>query len=278
MITIKDILDSHHTRRPIVMGILNVTPDSFSDGGQFDSPSAAVDQARRMLDEGADVIDIGAESTRPGSERIDAQGQIQRLQEVLPALVKAGAMVSMDTTLAAVAAYALDTGAAIINDIAAGRDDAEMLPLAASRGCPIVLMHMLGQPRTMQKSPQYSDVVAEVGEFLSERVEAAIAAGVRRENIILDPGIGFGKTMTHNLELLARVDELAALGLPVLVGASRKRFIGEITGANTPADRVYGTVAAHVAAYLGGATIIRVHDVAAARQSLDVAAAIAARG
>ena len=224
------------------------------------------------------MIDIGAESTRPGSERIDAQGQIQRLREVLPGLAKAGAMVSIDTTLADVAAYALDNGAAMINDIAAGRDDAEMLPLAAARGCPIVLMHMLGQPRTMQKSPQYSDVVAEVGEFLSERVEAALIAGVRRENIILDPGIGFGKTMAHNLELLARIDELAALGLPVLVGTSRKRFLGEITGATAPAERVYGTVAAHVAAYLGGATIIRVHDVAAARQSLDVAAAIAARG
>ena len=223
--TLDDILASPRTRRPMVMGILNVTPDSFSDGGQFASPADAVERAIQMIDEGADLIDVGAESTRPGSRRVDADEQINRLRDVLPALASAGILVSIDTTLAAVAAFAMDHGAAIINDISAGRDDPAMLPLTASRGAGLVLMHMLGEPATMQRSPAYADVVADVRTFLLDRTAAARRAGVAVERIILDPGLGFGKTADHNLALLANVAEFAKLGMPVLIGASRKRFL-----------------------------------------------------
>jgi len=283
MTTLDDILDSPRTRRPMVMGIVNLTPDSFSDGGRFASPAAAVEEARRMIDQGADVIDLGAESTRPGSLRVGADEQIARLRDVLPAVTATGAAVSVDTTLAPVAAFATEHGAALINDISAGRDDPTMLPLAASRRTGLVLMHMLGQPATMQHAPHYDDVVADVRAFLLERIAAARQAGVEAGRIILDPGIGFGKTAEHNLTLLANVAEFAKLGLPVLIGASRKRFLGEVTAATRhihgmatpcPADRVPGTIAAHVAAYLAGATIFRVHDVPSARASLDLAAAV----
>jgi len=256
------------------MGILNVTPDSFSDGGQFASPAAALEWARQMIDEGADMIDVGAESTRPGSRRIDADQQITRLRDVLPGLATTGAIISIDTTLARVAEFALDHGAAFINDISAGRDDPTMLPLAAARNAGLVLMHMLGEPATMQHQPQYDNVVDDVRAFLIERVAAARQAGVRAERIIIDPGLGFGKTTQHNLALLANVAEFTPLGMPVLIGASRKRFLGELSAAANPADRVHATVAAHVAAYLAGATIFRVHDVTAAKASLNVAAAI----
>ena len=298
--SLEDILQSHRARRAIVMGILNVTPDSFSDGGRFFEPGAAIEQASRMASEGADVIDIGAESTRPGSERISAAEQIDRLQAVLPAVTRTGALVSIDTTRAGVARWAMEHGEAIINDISAGRDDAAMLPLAGEARCPIVLMHMLGQPATMQQDPQYADVVGEVVAFLSARVEAATAAGVERSRVIVDPGIGFGKKLPHNLALLGATDRLAAMGHPVLIGPSRKRFIAELSGdRRVPADArrgesaqesaaeaakssqpirlsplVSGTIAACVAAYLA-ATISRVHDVGPARAALDVAEAIA---
>lgn len=272
--TLDEVLNSHRTGRWFVMGVLNVTPDSFSDGGEFLAPAEATARARRLADEGADVIDLGAESTRPGSERVSAGEQIDRLREVLPAAVASGALASIDTTLAEVAAYALDGGAAVINDVSAGRDDAEMLPLAAERGAAIVLMHMLGEPKTMQADPQYDDVVAEVRAFLSARIAAAVAAGVARERIIVDPGIGFGKRLEHNLSLLAGVGELAALGQCVLVGPSRKRFIGELTHQADPQRRGPGTRAACLAARRRGATIFRVHEVAALRQALTVADAI----
>jgi len=274
MTTLEDIFDSPRTGRPIVMGILNVTPDSFSDGGSFASPASALERARRMLDEGADVIDVGAESTRPGARRVSADQQMARLRDVFPAVVATGAAVSVDTTLATVASFALEHGAAIINDISAGRDDPAMLPLAASRDAGLVLMHRLGEPATMQRAPVYGDVVADVRAFLFQRVEVARQAGVRAERIILDPGLGFGKTAEHNLALLAGVAEFVRLGFPVLIGASRKGFLGALTKGTNPADRVHATVAAHVTACLSGATIFRVHDVAAARASLDVAAAI----
>jgi len=271
---VADILNSHRTRRAFVCGVLNVTPDSFSDGGTFLPPEAAVRQARQLADEGADLIDVGAESTRPGSDRVSAGEQIDRVREILPAVTALGIPVSIDTTLAEVAAFALDAGTAIINDVSAGRDDADLLPLAAKRGAAVVLMHMLGAPKTMQADPQYEDVVAEVGEFLAERMAAAEAAGVARERVILDPGIGFGKRLEHNLALLAGVEQLAALGRPVLVGPSRKRFIGELTGETDPQRRGAGTIAACLTARRGGATIFRVHEVGAAVQALRVADAI----
>jgi dihydropteroate synthase len=272
--TLNEILDSHRTGRSVVMGILNVTPDSFSDAGRFLSPAQAVAQARRMIDEGANAIDIGAESTRPGSARVPAGEQIVRLEEVLPAVAKMGAVVSIDTTLAAVADFALEAGAAIVNAVSAGREDPDLLPLVARRGAAVVLRHMLGEPATMQKNPVYRDVVSEVREFLRERLAAAAEAGVPSEKCIVDPGIGFGKKLEHNLALLAGVGSLAELGCPVLVGPSRKRFLGELTGVAEPAGRVAGTVAACLEAWRRGATIFRVHDVAPLAQALKVAKAI----
>jgi len=274
--TVADILDSHRTGRPILMGVLNVTPDSFSDGGRYVGPAAAVEQARRLVDAGADVIDVGAESTRPGSERVSAAEQLDRLREVVPGVVDRAAVVSIDTTRSEVAAFALDAGAAIVNDVSAGRDDPELLPLAAERGSAVVLMHMLGEPKSMQRDPRYDDVVAEVRAFLAERMEAAAAAGVPAERTIVDPGIGFGKRLEHNVALLARIPALRQLGRPVLVGPSRKRFLGELTGRPEPAQRGAGTLAACLAAWRGGATIFRVHEVAPLADALAVARAIEA--
>jgi dihydropteroate synthase len=269
-----DILTSRNHAPPVVMGILNVTPDSFSDGGKYLDPQVAAQQARRLIDDGAEIIDVGAESTRPGADAVPPDQQIQRLEHVIPAVVETGAIVSVDTTSAAVASCALDWGAKIINDVSAGRDDPEILTLTARSGAAIVLMHMLGEPRTMQDNPQYSDVVAEVKGFLAERIEAAVAAGVRKSRIIIDPGIGFGKTLEHNLDLLRGVDELVSLGHAVLVGASRKRFIAKIGGAARAEDRVGGTIAACLAARDAGATIFRVHDVAPVVEALKVHDAI----
>lgn len=274
--TVDDILNSGRTGKPIVMGILNVTPDSFSDGGNFLAPADAIAQVKRMAAEGADVIDIGAESTRPGSGRVSPADQIARLQHILPAVADIGVTVSIDTTSSEVASFALQGGAKIVNDVSAGRDDPAIFAVAAEHGAAMCLMHMLGQPETMQADPQYDDVVAEVKAFLAERVATARAAGVGRERIIVDPGMGFGKTLAHNLSLLAGVAELTALGLPVLIGASRKRFIDDIAGAPDPAARVPGSIAACLAGLAGGATIFRVHDVAATVQALKVAAAIKA--
>ncbi len=253
--------------RPFVMGILNVTPDSFSDGGQF-AGDVAIEHARRMVAEGADIIDIGAESTRPGSDPISLEEEIGRLEGVLEAVVAMGVPVSIDTTKARVAEWALDAGASMVNDVSACRFDPAMAPLVAQRGCPLVLMHMLGMPRDMQDDPRYpGGVVEEIGEFLRQRLDAVAAAGVDRDQVILDPGIGFGKTVEQNLTIIRRLGTFKDLGAPLLVGASRKRFIGEITGRPVE-DRVAGSLVVAVVAADHGADIVRVHDVSETVQAL----------
>ncbi len=260
-------LEEGPRRRPLVMGILNVTPDSFSDGGQYASAAAAVAHAKAMVAAGADLIDIGGESTRPGAQAVTADEQLQRIGPVLEGIRKEGveAVVSVDTRSAAVAEAAIERGASIINDVSAGRHDPDMLPLAAQRGVRLILMHMQGEPATMQKSPTYRDVTGEVAEFLHDRLEAAVDAGVHLDRILLDPGIGFGKRDEHDLQLLREIDRIGALGRPVVVGVSRKRIIGSITGRARAADRVFGTAAAVSWSVARGAAIVRVHDVEAMR-------------
>jgi dihydropteroate synthase len=261
---------------PVLVGVLNVTPDSFSDGGDFLDPAKAASHAAAMLDEGAGIIDVGGESTRPGSHRVTLEEETRRVVPVVEEILseRPDAIISIDTCRAATAEAALGAGARIVNDVTALRGDPRMAEVVAEARCPVVLMHMLGEPRTMQRDPRYADVVREVRDFLAERAEHAVAAGVEPENVILDPGIGFGKTLEHNLALLRHLDELVALGFPVLVGASRKSFLGRITGVEEARDRVLGTVAANVIAYEKGATLFRVHDVRANREALAVARAI----
>lgn len=266
---------------PLVMGILNVTPDSFSDGGLHEDPSTALARAETMLAEGAAIIDVGAESSRPGSQRISPAEQIARLRDILPPLCRLAEgldrLVSIDTTRAEVARFALDAGAAIVNDISAGQDDPAILPLAGEYDARVVLMHMQGQPATMQAQPRYDDVVAEVRDFLAGRLAAAERAGLDPNRCIIDPGIGFGKTTEHNLALLAHLDALAELGCDVLLGPSRKRFIDAVAAAPQPADRLGGTIAACLAGLTRGARLFRVHDVAPVAQALTIARAIAAQ-
>jgi dihydropteroate synthase len=249
--------------RPLVMGVLNVTPDSFSDGGRFDSAERAVARAEEMVAEGADLIDVGGESTRPGSQPVPPDVQIGRVVPVIAALRKQALPVtlSVDTTRAAVAEAALEAGAHVVNDVSAGRDDPGLLPLVARRRAAVVLMHMQGTPATMQDDPRYGDVTREVADFLRERARAAAAAGVDERRVLLDPGIGFGKTAGHNLELLRRLADLAALGRPLVVGTSRKGFIGKVTGVTDPAERLFGTAATVAWSLANGAAVIRVHDV-----------------
>lgn len=262
--------------RPLVMGVINVTPDSFSDGGRFSSTAAAVTQAGALVADGADLLDVGGESTRPGASPVSADEQIHRVVPLIEAIRRAGLTVPVfvDTRLADVALAALRAGASGVNDVSALRQDPHMISVIASRRVPIVLMHMLGTPADMQDNPTYDDVVADVRTFLQERIAFAAANGIPADRVAIDPGIGFGKTTHHNLELLRRIDVLATMGLPVLVGPSRKRFIGEILGIARPGDRDTGTLAAVAAAILGGAKIVRVHDVRAARQVADLCAAI----
>lgn len=249
-------------RPPLVMGVLNVTPDSFSDGGRYLDPAAAADHARAMLDAGADLIDIGGESTRPGSDPVDDDEQIRRVVPVLQSFRgRLPAVFSIDTTRASVAQAALDAGAFLVNDISAGLDDPTMLLTTARRRAPIILMHMLGRPKTMQVAPAYEDVTAEVSGFLNERLIAAGIAGIEVDRILLDPGFGFGKTLEHNLELLRRLREITVLGRPLVVGTSRKSFIGRITGEDEPSRRLFGTAATVAWAVTNGAAIVRVHDV-----------------
>uniref|UniRef100_A0A832ML61 Dihydropteroate synthase n=1 Tax=Eiseniibacteriota bacterium TaxID=2212470 RepID=A0A832ML61_UNCEI len=256
-------------RRVLVMGIVNVTPDSFSDGGRFLAPGAALDHARRLLEEGADVLDVGAESTRPGAEPVPPEEQWRRLGPVIGPLAAEGACVSVDTASAAVAARALDAGAVIVNDVTALRDPG-MAELVAARGAGLVLMHMRGTPRTMQLAPRYGDVATDVIEWLRVRLRAARRAGIQAACIALDPGIGFGKTVRHNLELLARLDELAAFGRPVLVGVSRKSFLGKTL--ELPVDeRLEGGLAATAIAVFQGARIVRTHDVRATVRAVRIA-------
>ena len=257
---------------PVVMGIVNVTPDSFSDGGLSLDRDAALAHGRRLIAEGAAILDVGGESTRPGAAPVSAAEELRRVVPVIEGLAGAGARLSIDTSKAQVAAAALDAGASIVNDVTALRGDPRMAALVAERGCEVCLMHMLGEPRTMQRDPVYEDVVADVRSFLQERLHFAIAAGIAGERIWLDPGIGFGKTIDHNLELLRRLGELVALGRPLVVGTSRKSFLGKITGRPT-GERVAATLATNVLALAAGASIFRVHDVAEAADALAVAAA-----
>ena len=259
---------------PCVMGIVNVTPDSFSDGGLHDDADSAVAHGLLLAGEGAAILDIGGESTRPGSLPVPLDDELARVVPVIERLAAATpALLSVDTTKAAVARAALDAGATMVNDVTALRGDPAMADLVAERGCPVCLMHMLGEPRTMQDDPRYHDVVAEVAAFLEERLAAAVVAGVREEQVLLDPGIGFGKTVRHNLLLLAHLDRIAALGRPLVLGASRKRFIGTLLGAE-PRDRVSGTVATTVLGLARGAAVVRVHDVRPNVEALQVAAAV----
>ena len=254
-----------------LMGVVNVTPDSFSDGGLFLDPEAAIAHGVELAEAGAEILDVGGESTRPGAEPVGVEEELGRVVPVIQGLQ--GSRISVDTSKAAVAAAALDAGAEIVNDVTALRGDPEMAGLCAERDATVVLMHMLGEPRTMQRDPRYGDVVADVKAFLAERLEAAVAAGIAEDRVWLDPGIGFGKTGAHNMELLRRLGELRELGRSLVIGTSRKSFIGRLDG--SPADqRLGGTIASSVLAAAEGADVLRVHDVAEMRQALAVAAAI----
>jgi len=262
--------------KPLIMGILNVTPDSFSDGGKYSTVKAAVTQAEKMLADGADIIDIGGESTRPGSEPVPASEQIRRVVPVIEAIkgLSSSLLISIDTTLAEVAEAAIGAGADLINDVSGGTGDAKMLTLAARLDAPIVLMHNQGTPKTMQDNPYYDDVVGEVVAVLRERVEAALAAGIKKERIIIDPGIGFGKRRQDNIDLLAHLDAFAGLGFPVLLGTSRKRFMGSLCHVEEPAELVTATAVTTALGVMAGVKLFRVHDVKENRQAADVAWAI----
>ena len=262
---------THHRVR--LMGIVNVTPDSFSDGGRFLAPDRAIAHARELAAGGADLLDIGGESTRPGAREVSAEEELARVAPVLEGIRDVDAAISIDTSKAAVAVASLDAGAEIVNDVTALRHDPVLAGLCAERECTVVLMHMQGTPRTMQENPTYDDVVDDVKAFLAERIEFAVEEGIAEERIWVDPGIGFGKTVDHNLELLRRLAELRELGRPVVVGSSRKRFIGELTGREVD-DRLGGTIASNVLALRAGADVLRVHDVAETRQALLVAGSI----
>jgi dihydropteroate synthase len=253
-----------------IMGVVNVTPDSFSDGGAFDDDLAAIAHGRRLIAEGAAIVDVGGESTRPGAGPVPVEEELERVIPVVEGI--SGAQISIDTMKLEVAEKALDAGASYVNDVTAFRHEPEMAALVADRGVDCCLMHMLGEPRTMQDDPRYDDVVDDVKAFLVERMAFAVKAGVREERIQLDPGIGFGKTLEHNLELLRRIDELVALGRPLVIGTSRKSFLGKLTGRDVT-ERTYATVATNVIAFERGARVFRVHDVAATRDALEVAAA-----
>ncbi len=257
-----------------VMGIVNVTPDSFSDGGVHFDRSTAIESALQMESDGASLVDVGGESTRPGSDAVSIDEELDRVVPVIEGIRKrSGVRISIDTRKAAVAAAALDAGANVINDVSALRHDPEMRKLAASRGVPVILMHMRGEPKTMQQNPQYNEVVSDVARELAEWRDAAVTAGVDASQIFIDPGIGFGKTFDHNLEILARCEELTRVA-PVVIGASRKAFIGHLTGRASGPDRMMGSLAAVAAAHRGGAAMVRVHDVRSTVDFLKVLTAI----
>jgi len=261
-------------RRTLVMGVLNVTPDSFSDGGLFYEPERAVERALEMVEEGADIIDIGGESTRPGSEPVPLEEELRRVIPVIEAVAREVEVpIWVDTYKAKVAEEALRKGASIVNDISALGFDPEMAEVVARHGAALILMHIKGTPRDMQKDPQYEDVLGEIRAYLRERIARAEAAGVSPDAIVVDPGIGFGKKLEHNLEILRNLDRLQDLDKPILVGPSRKTFIGQILGVDV-SDRLYGTLGAVVHSVMKGAHIVRVHDVKAARHVVDVIDAI----
>ena len=259
--------------RFLVMGVVNVTPDSFSDGGLWTDPAQAVAHGLDLAADGAQLVDVGGESTRPGADPVTAEEELARVAPVVHGLVAGGARVSIDTSKAEVARAALAAGADYVNDVAAFRSDPDLAGVVADAGAECCLMHMLGDPRTMQRDPRYDDVVDDVRAFLEERLAAVVAAGVAEDRVHLDPGIGFGKTVDHNLELLDRLDEIVAVGRPVMIGTSRKSFIGKLTGQAVAAERIEGTIATSVLALERGATIFRVHDVAPVHRALTVAAA-----
>lgn len=265
----------HLSRRVHLMGIVNVTPDSFSDGGRFLRPDRAVSHGLQLIEAGADVLDVGGESTRPGADPVPEEEEIGRVLPVVERLAKAVSVpISVDTTKGEVARRALEAGASIINDISALRMDARMTELVRRSGCGLILMHMKGTPQRMQRHPHYRDLMGEIRRFLDQRMEEAVAGGILREQIVLDPGIGFGKTARHNLTILHRLQALTTLGRPLLVGPSRKSFIGRILD-RPPEGRLEGTAAAVAAAVLAGAGMVRVHDVAFMRQVVRVSEAIA---
>lgn len=258
-----------------LMGVLNVTPDSFSDGGEFDSPAAALAQAQCLVDAGAELIDIGGQSTRPGAEQVSVEEELNRVLPVVKALRSVlNVPISVDTTRASVAHRAIEAGADMVNDISSGMFDPDMLPVVAELGVPIVLMHIRGTPQTMQQLTEYQDLIAEIYEFLESRIAAAVAAGIERSRLIVDPGIGFAKTSEQNLEILRQLPIFRSLDVPILVGVSRKSFIGRILNQPDPKGRVLGTAAACCAAIAGLADILRVHDVLEMRDVCRVADAI----
>jgi dihydropteroate synthase len=263
--------------RPRVIGIVNVTPDSFSDGGEHATTASAIAHGLKLAEEGADALDIGGESTRPGADEVPIDEELRRVIPVIEGLAAATALpISIDTSKPEVMRAAVAAGAGMINDVFALRRDGA-LDAAAALGVPVILMHMLGEPRSMQASPQYDDVVADVHRFLAERIFAAEMSGIPKSHLVVDPGFGFGKTIEHNLALLARLERFVELGVPVLAGLSRKRTIGELTGRTDPHERVYGSVAAHLIAAQRGARLLRVHDVAATVDALKVWEAVAAQ-
>ncbi|HWE33766.1 MAG TPA: dihydropteroate synthase [Solirubrobacteraceae bacterium] len=258
-----------------IMGVVNVTPDSFSDGGLYLDAAAAIEHGIQLATDGATILDVGGESTRPGAEPVDTAEELRRVVPVIEGLASAatGARISIDTSKAEVASAAIVAGATLVNDVTAFRGDPSMAGVVAGAGVGCCLMHMLGEPRTMQDDPHYDDVVGEVRAFLEARLAAAVAAGIPAERVMLDPGIGFGKTAAHNLELLRRLEELVAIGPPIVIGTSRKSFLGRITGREDVAARLPGTIATNVIAYERGARVFRVHDVAPVHDALLVAAA-----
>jgi dihydropteroate synthase len=264
------------------MGIVNVTPDSFSDGGRFLDAEAAIAHGLQLIEEGAQIVDVGGESTRPGAEPVSADEELRRVRPVIEGIAAAPvtdrsitshAQISIDTSKASVARAALDAGATLVNDVTALRGDPQMASVVAESGAECCLMHMLGEPRTMQLEPRYADVVDDVKAFLLARLEFAVGEGIAEDRVLLDPGIGFGKTVAHNLELLRRLGELVELGRPVVIGTSRKSFLGRLAGAPESSQRLAGTLATNVLALERGARVFRVHDVAPSREALTVAAA-----
>ena len=265
--------------KPLLMGVLNVTPDSFSDGGRHFDPAVAVARAHEMVELGADLIDIGGESTRPGADRVPPEEQLERVIPVIRQLqqeLPAGVPISIDTASTIVAGAALEQGAAIVNDISAGRDDPGMFSLVAEAGVPYIIMHMQGVPRTMQDNPQYTDVVEEIKTFLQERASAASEAGVKQENLVIDPGIGFGKSRRDNLDIIMNLDRFKATGYKVMLGASRKRFMGSICDITEYSELVGATCATTTIGTFAGVSILRVHDIKENRQALDVTWALLA--
>jgi len=261
--------------RTYLMGVLNVTPDSFSDGGEFNEPASALAQAQRLVEAGADIIDIGGQSTRPGAEQISVEEELNRVLPVVKALRSVLSVpISVDTTWASVAQRAVEAGADMVNDISGGTFDPDMLSVVAQLGVPIVLMHIRGTPQTMQQLTEYQDLIGEIYEFLESQIAAAVAAGIERSHIIIDPGIGFAKTAEQNLEILRQLPTFGSLGVPILVGVSRKSFIGRILNQPDPKGRVWGTGAACCGAIAGSADILRVHDVLEMRDVCRVADAI----